>query len=179
MERKRSSRRALIITVVVLILLLSAATGVLVNMGFLKPTRVVVITSEKPAPEQPQTDYAAASSWKVFVDDARAKCEKEGPNCTVDYTALHDYGKGAYGVMIIGYRDSEYVTDLYRYDPSTKDWEPAPKRQHMDGYEAIDSADTAQKWGVPRETIEGWTDEAEKAVTKIYADRNKSREQEH
>ena len=177
MKPDRLSHPWLWITLIIL-LIVAVAIGVFVSLSLRKPTRTVVVAPSRPAPQQPATTYDAASSWKVFVDDARAKCEKEGPDCTVDYTALHDYGQGSYGVMIIGYRDSEYITDLYRYDPSTREWTPAPKRSQMDGYEVVDTAAASQQWGVPQEELDAWITEAEKGVQHTYQQRAQQ-ENEH
>jgi hypothetical protein len=150
--------------IIVLLLLVAAGVGVLYSL-----TRMTPSAPPSQAPTQPSAGNAqAAESWKAFVDDARAKCEQE-PGCTVDYSALHDYEGKYFGVMIIGYKDSEYITDLYHYDRESKEWVTAPKYvPEGEGYELIDTETASKDWGVPKETLDEWIASAEKAVQKVY-----------
>jgi hypothetical protein len=169
MERNRSSRSGLWIAVI-LVVVLSAAAGALVSMHFPKPVKVVTAPVPQ-ASEQPPTDYDAASSWKVFVDDARAKCAKEGPDCTLDYTALHEIGENTFGVMVIGWKDSEYVIDMYRFDPAEGKWIASPTKQTEEA-EEIDTFAASRKWGISQAILQEWINAADKAVKHKYAGRS-------
>ena len=169
MERDRSSRFGLWIAVI-LVAVLSAAGGALVNMGYLKPHKAVIVPATPV--EQPRATNDAASSWKVFVDEARATCEKDNPLFTVDYTALHEVGEHSYGVMIIACRESEYVVDMFRYDPASNKWLPAPTRHTELGFEEIDTALVSRKWGVSQAILEQWINAANRAAKHKYASRS-------
>jgi len=73
--------------------------------------------------------------------------------------------------MIIGYKDSEYYTNLYRFDAENNGWIDSPRSAPEDGYEHIDVPATSERWSVPEATIRGWITEAETTVREIYSKR--------
>lgn len=169
MAERPSNRTSLWIPLVLFLIVVTAA-GVLLSINRSRPVTGTVTPPATTETHQP--DYAAATSWKVFTDDARAKCKKEGPNCTLDYTALHEIGEHSYGVMVVGWKDSEYIIDMYRYDPASNKWVPAPTKQTMEA-EEIDTFAASKKWGVPMDVLDEWITSAEKAVKRVYERRAK------
>lgn len=170
MAERPSNRTSLWIPLVLFLIVVTAA-GVLLSINRSKPVTGTVTPPATTETHQP--DYAAATSWKVFTDDARAKCKGQQADCSVDYTALREYGTQTFGVMIVGYKDSEYVTDLYRYDPKSRTWVSSPRCQPENGYEAIDTFAASKKWGVPMDVLDEWITSAEKAVKRVYERRAK------
>ena len=170
MPERPSNRTGLWIALVLFLIVVTAA-GVLLSIS--RSTPVTGTVTPPAATETPQPDYAAATSWKQFVDAARVKCKGQQADCSVDYTALQEYGTQTFGVMIIGYKDSEYVTDLYRYDPESRTWVSAPRHQPEGGYEIIDTVAASKKWGVPKDLLDEWITSAEKAVKRVYERRAK------
>jgi len=123
---------------------------------------------QKPPAPAPVVD--AGQSWKDFTAVARLKCESD-PGCTLDYEKLHEYEGHYYGAMIIGYKDSEYYLNLYRFDPKEVKWVDSPRSTSDVGYEDVDVPASSDRWGVPREVIQGWIDEADKTVKEVYSKR--------
>ena len=68
-------------------------------------------------------------------------------------------------MIVLAWKDSEYEIDLFRYDPKTTGWLESPMRQDMPG---IDVEATSKRWGVPKETIQEWIDEATAVMKKKY-----------
>ena len=121
-------------------------------------------------PAAPTPTFSPEQSWKNFVTDARAKCESH-QGCSIDFEKLHEYEGRHFGIVVIGYKDSEYFVNLYRFDPATEKWIESPRITPEDGYEHIDISKTSQDWNVPDATIQGWIDEAETTVREIYSKR--------
>jgi hypothetical protein len=121
---------------------------------------------EKPAPSAEATQEAldAARSWIELLSTAMRNCEA---NCTIDYQALHEYEGHSYGIMVVAWRDSEYIIDLYRYDSGKKKWTDAPTFE-ADYGEAVDTATASKQWGVPQNEILKWINEADDAMGKKY-----------
>jgi len=124
---------------------------------------------QQPTPA-PKPEITAEQSWNEFVADARSECESQ-PGCSVDYEKLHEYDGRHFGVMIVGYEDSEYFVSLYRFDPDSNEWVESPRSTPADGYEHIDVPATSEQWDVPEATIKGWIDEANRTVREIYSKR--------
>lgn len=156
------SNKAVFWAALVLMLVVTLAAGVFFGLNR-KPAAV-----QSPRADDTQLHADAATSWKVFVDDARAKCEKADPKCTVDYTALRDAGGHSFGVTVIGWKDSDYIIDVYRFDPATRKWEPAPTIE-SDGAVQVDTTETSRRWAVPEGILKDWIDAANSAVKHKYA----------
>jgi len=168
MVDNRSSRFGLWIALV-LVLIIALAAGVFVS---LRPHLPEVVKEPAPPPkpvsEQTPLNPKAVESWKAFVSSARAKCREQGPNCTLDYASIHQYGAQSFGVMVVAWKDSEYVIDLFRYDPAKNDWTVAPTKQTEMGSEQIDTASASKNWKVPRNLLDEWISKAESALRRRY-----------
>lgn len=130
---------------------------------------------QKPAPapkaEVQETVVITAESWKKFVADTRSECEKN-PGCTLDYDKLHEYDGRFFGVTVIGYKESEYYLDLFRFDPKSDKWIGSPRTTMGEiSQESIDVPATSKEWSVPEATIRQWLDEADRTVKEIYSKR--------
>jgi len=161
-----ASRRGVWIAVVIL-LFVALAAGVFLSIGkerLRSGAKVETPTTH----ETPKTNFEAANSWKKFVSSTRAKCEEVEPKCSLDYAALHEEGGQSFGVIVIGWKDSEYAADLFRYDPRQKDWIVAPTHQTESGYEEVDTATASRAWGVPQSTLSEWIKAANDAMHKKY-----------
>lgn len=119
-----------------------------------QPPEIEIEEREKPEAER---------SWEAFVADAKEAVKKD-PSAIFGYEAYHEYEGKSFGVMVVGWKDSEYIIDLYHYNPETKKWDSAPTYQPPDGYEAIDTTVASKKWGVPKETLDHWIDQADEAM---------------
>lgn len=136
----------------------------------------VVVSGCKPPPSPAQAPPPAPAlspeqSWKEYVSVARLKCESQ-EGCSLDHEKYREYEGHHYGVMIIGFKDSEYYLNLYRFDPEEVKWVDSPRSTSDVGYEDVDVPESSDQWGVPREVIEGWIDEADKTVKEIYSKRS-------
>lgn len=150
--------------IVILLACITAISGCnrLFHREQIKPKPPVVEIKEKNKSE-------AEQSWDKRVADAKSKISKE-TDVIFGHEAYHEYNGQSFGVMIIGWKDSEYVVDLYRYNPVKKGWENAPTHVSKEsGYEYIDTASVSKKWGIPEEIIKKWLDDAEKAAKKNFA----------
>lgn len=160
-----ASRRGVWIAVVIL-LFVALAAGVFVSIG--RKSQPAAMEHPPATAEAPKPNFDAANSWKKFVSSTRAKCEEVEPKCSLDYAALHEEGGQSFGVIVIGWKDSEYAADLFRYDPRQKDWTVAPTRQIESGYEEVDTATASRAWGVPQSTLDDWIKAANDAMHKKY-----------
>jgi hypothetical protein len=124
-----------------------------------------------PKPEVQKPVVIAAESWVKFVADSRSKCE-ENPGCTLDYDKLHEHDSRHFGVMVIGYKDSEYYVSLFGFDPKSDKWTDSPRSTPEDGYEGIDIPATSKEWNVPEAMISQWIDQANRTVQEIYSKRH-------
>ncbi len=147
---------------------LGAALVVLILSGCQPPPTSV--QQPAPRPEAQKPIVIAAESWKAFVADARSECEKN-PGCTLDYDKLHDHEGAHFGVTVIGYKDSEYFVNLFRFDPESGKWIESPRSTPAEGYEDIDVPATSKQWNVPEATIRQWIEQANRTVKEIYAKR--------
>ena len=130
---------------------------------------------ERPQPKPPvieikeKTKPEAELSWDKRVAEAKEACSKE-PDTIFGHAAYHEYDGQSFGIMIVGWKDSEYVVDLHHYDPAKKAWESAPTHMPSDGgYEEIDTAAVSKKWGISDKVIKAWLDDAESAAHKKFA----------
>jgi hypothetical protein len=69
---------------------------------------------------------------------------------------------------VIGWKDSEYAADLFRYDPRQRDWIVAPTHRIESGYEEVDTATASRAWGVPQSTLDEWIKAANDAMHRKY-----------
>ena len=144
-----------------------AALVVLILSGCRPPPTPV----QKPAPA-PKPTVNAVGSWKAFVQDARDDCakEKESPG-SVDYQKLYAHGGQSFGVMIVGWPESEYFIDLYRFDAKSDKWIDSPRSSPDGGYDSVDVPAASKQWKVPEATIRQWLDEADRTVKDVYSKR--------
>lgn len=149
---------------------LGAALIILILSGCKPPPTPVQRPAPAPKPVVQKPVDIAVESWREFVADARAECEKN-PTCTLDYDKTHEHQGHYYGVMVVGYRESEYYVDLYRFDPKADKWIGGPRTMTEVGIEDIDYAATSKQWNVPEATIRQWTDLAARTVKEIYSKR--------
>ena len=147
--------------IVLVILLLIVFSGLGVFLSVDKEKTSVPGTPTPTVNELPKSEEQV--SWEKFAKSAR---EGGGEDVSVDYDAYHQYGEERFGILVVGWKDSEYEIDLYHYDPGRKDWELSPVIEES-AY-ATDIPTASKKWGVPGSVIKGWIDRADREVQKIY-----------
>ena len=148
--------------IVVLLICIVAISGCSRFFQNEKPKPPAIEIKEKAKPE-------AEQSWDKRVAEAKSKISKE-PYTIFGHEVYHEYNGQGFGIMIVGWKDSEYVVDLYRYNPAKKAWESAPTHMPSDGgYEEIDTAAASKKWGISDKVIKAWLDDAEEAAKKEFA----------
>lgn len=118
-----------------------------------------------PSISERETD--ASRSWQILVSTTRRECAKDKSGAALDFESLQKYRSGAYGVMVLAWPQSEYVIELYGYDPFKKVWVAGPRRETDFGDE-IDIVKTSETWAVPKEVLSGWIDEAAGYMKRKY-----------
>lgn len=106
-------------------------------------------------------------SWQILVSTTRRECAKDKSGASLDYESMHKHFSGTYGVIVLAWPQSEYIIDLYRYDPSKKVWTASPRRETDFGDE-IDVSKASVKWTIPKEVLNGWINEAADYMKKKY-----------
>ena len=157
-ERKRS-RWVLWVAAVVLF------AGAITLAGVLMSARQGGRVERQTAPGVEVTEpiSEAELSWREFVDSAKEKCS-ESETTVFGFEALHEYEGQSFGVMVVGWKDSEYVVDLFRYDPKEKEWVPGPISETDYGEDTVDTEAASKVWGVPKELLDQLINEAHEAM---------------
>lgn len=106
-------------------------------------------------------------SWQILVSTTRRECAKDKSGAALDYESLHRHPSGVYGVIVLAWPQSEYVIELYRYDPSKKVWTASPRKE-TDFGEEIDVSKASANWAIPKEVLNGWINEAVDYMKKKY-----------
>ena len=163
MNRRRSSGKGLWVALVILLL---AALGVGAYISIRGARRSEAPATPPEAANAPLNPIAV-DSWKNFVHEARARCEKE-PGCSLDYAAVHQVGDQSFGVIVTAWKDSEYSIDLLRYDPQPGSWVAAPTKKTDSGMEEIDTSAASKAWSVPQALLDDWIAQAQSSMTKKY-----------
>lgn len=142
----------------VLVMLLWRCFG-RVGQAPMKAEAPTVETKETPSKSDAQ------SAWEKFIAAAKENCAKQ-EGVSVDFDACHEYDGRSFGVMAIGWKDSEYVVDLYCWDDGRKEWVQSPTARWE--VPIVDVAAASEKWNVPTKVIEAWLEEANTAVQRKY-----------
>ncbi|MHB1455871.1 MAG: hypothetical protein ACYC0V_03040 [Armatimonadota bacterium] len=135
--------------------------------GTILNPRLVSEEESQISPSISEHETDASRSWQILVSTTRRECSKDKSGAALDYESLHKYTNGAYGVMVLAWPQSEYMIELYRYDPSKKVWTASPRRETDFGDE-IDVAKTSAEWSVPKNVLNGWINEAVNYMKKKY-----------
>lgn len=151
-------------------LIVSLVLTAFILSGCKQPPTPVQAPPPAPRAEAPKPADVAAESWQKLVADARAECEKN-PGCTLDYEKMHEHDGRFFGVTVIGYKDSEYYVDLFRFDPKTDKWTDSPHTMTETGLEGIDYPTTSKQWNVPEKMLQTWIALADRTVKEIYSKR--------
>jgi hypothetical protein len=120
----------------------------------------------RPSVKIAEVPVSVKPTWRKLVADAVESC-KEAKDCSIDFDAQHQYNGRYFGVMVVGWVNSEYEIELYRYDVTRRDWISSP-RSEGEITESVDVAVTSRAWHLPRPVIEKWLKEAEDAAHMIY-----------
>ena len=158
----------LTVFLVILAILLVVGAAFLFTMNNHEPVTVHNNAPRAPKPDVKisETNKYPERSWDMFVSSISKRCSKE-PNCSLDYKAFHEYNGQSFGITVLAWKDSEYVVELYRYDPKRMGWTESP-RSVTEGFEYVDTSAASKKWGVPQDVLKKWLKEAEDFMTKKY-----------
>ena len=122
-------------------------------------------SENEPKISERETDVSR--SWEILVSTTRRECAKDKSGAALDYESLHWHQSGAYGVIVLAWPQSEYIIELYRYDPSKKVWTTSPRKETDFGDE-IDTAKASVQWAIPKQVLNGWINEAVDYMKKKY-----------